>query len=96
MTIFAVLMPTPQLALATKIASEFPSNHLKITDTQWLISEASTAADVSKRLGIADPANLSAPMVGQAIVFATSGYFGRAPQNVWDWIKIKLEARAVG
>jgi len=27
------------------------------------------------------------------IVFATSAYYGRASQPVWDWIKTKLETR---
>ncbi len=89
-------MPSPQAALANKIAIAFPNNWLKITDTQWLISDNGTVLDVTAKLGIFDPANPNAPMVGQAIVFATSAYNGRAPQTVWDWIKLKLEARSVG
>jgi hypothetical protein len=90
MTIFAILMPTPQPALAEKIKAVFV-NHYQLNDTQWLISTSGTAIEISTKLGIADPNNLAAPAMGLGIVFATSSYYGRAPQPVWDWIKAKLE-----
>jgi hypothetical protein len=92
MTIFVLMMPTPQPALAQKVQAEFNGNSLSITDTQWLISASGTAQEVSTRLGITDPTNPSAQPVGVGIVFATSGYFGRAPSNIWEWLKAKLEA----
>lgn len=95
MTIFAILLPRAQPALEQKLTAEFKADFLKITDTQWLISASGTAQEISVRLGIFDPTNPSAPPVGDAIVFATSGYFGRAPANVWEWIKAKLEVAKV-
>jgi hypothetical protein len=92
MTIFAVLMPFHQQRLAEAIQSSFPNDHLQITDTQWLISSSGTAVDVVKRLGIYDPMNPSGPSTGNAIIFATSSYYGRAPTTTWDWIKSKLES----
>jgi hypothetical protein len=91
MTIFAILMPSPQPALAQAIRNEFPNDHLMVTETQWLISTGGTVIDLSKKLGVADSANLNAPAVGVGIIFATSSYFGRAPQTVWDWLRVKLE-----
>lgn len=96
MTIFAVLLPRAQSALADKIVSEFRTDALMVTDTQWLISATGTAQEISTRLGIYDAANPALIPSGEAIVFATSGYFGRAPANVWEWIKVKLEAVKIG
>jgi hypothetical protein len=93
MTVFAVLLAIEQPALAQRIVSAFPSDHLRITETQWLISAAATAVEIAAKLGIVDP-DSPGPPVGTGIVFATSGYYGRAPNTTWDWIKAKLEAGA--
>ena len=93
MTIYAVLLPNPQPQLDTKIVSEFGGDALRVTDTQWLISSGiATSEDIVKRLGVFDRSNPTGPSTGNAIVFSTSGYFGRAPTNVWEWLKVKLEA----
>jgi hypothetical protein len=91
MTIFAVLMPTPQPVLAEKIKAVFANAYYQINDTQWLVSTTGTAIEICTKLGIADPTNLAAPPIGLGIVFATSSYYGRAPQPVWDWMKARLE-----
>ena len=96
MTIFAVLLPTAQPRLVNEIKKEYPSDHLAITDTQWLISGTGTAIDVCARLKIYDAKEPAREPSGSAIVFAVSNYFGRAPQNIWDWIKAKLEATPSG
>jgi hypothetical protein len=96
MTIFAILMQSEQPSIAAKILSAFPTDHYHLSDTQWLISSQGTVMDISTKLGIADPNNLSLPSTGSAIIFATSSYYGRAPQPIWDWIKAKLEGRQNG
>jgi hypothetical protein len=92
MTVFAVLLPSPQPKLVEAIKAAFPKDHLSINDTQWLISTSGTVTELSAKLGIFDASKPATPATGQAIVFATSAYFGRAPATVWDWIKAKLEA----
>jgi len=96
MTIFAVLLPYPQPVIVKTIVDKFPTDHLAITETQFLISSSGTAIDISAKLGISDPNNPSAPPTGTAIIFATSTYYGRASTNIWDWIKAKLEAPPSG
>jgi hypothetical protein len=91
MTIFAILMPRPQPALAEKLVLVFKTDTLKVTETQWLVSDIGTTQEISAKLGIYDPGSPTLSPVGEAIVFATSGYFGRAPANIWEWIKVKLE-----
>jgi hypothetical protein len=92
MTIFAVLLPDGTTsALEDLIPQAYPNNFLKVGQKQFLISTIGTAVDVSAKLGIYDPKEPNKPSAGNAIVFATSSYFGRAPTTVWDWVKAKLE-----
>ena len=88
MTIFAVLLPSPQPKLVEEIKKSYAENSLQITDTQWIVSDTGTAVDVCRKLKIYP----EQPPSGSAIVFSTSSYFGRAPSTIWDWIKVKLEA----
>jgi hypothetical protein len=96
MAIFAVLMPAPQPAVAEAIKNQFPTDHLAINETQWLISTTGTATELTNKLGIYDPKNPTQPSTGNAIIFATSGYFGRAPTTIWEWMKAKLETSPGG
>jgi hypothetical protein len=98
MTIFAVLMPEQQTDLESKIREVYPNDFYQLSLTQWLISDSGTAADISRKLGIFDPANPQVA-VGEAVIFSTSSYHGRAPTPLWDWMRAKLEAapsRATG
>jgi hypothetical protein len=89
MTIFAVLFPSPQPAVAGQIVAKYPNDHLRLSETQYLISSRSTVVEVSNSIGVSGPEPFTP--TGLAVIFATSSYFGRAPTNVWDWIKVKLE-----
>ena len=74
-------------ALATKISTDFPTDSLAVgTGGPWLIVTDGTAKDLSDKLGISDGSTST------AIVLATSGYFGRAPNNIWEWIAARLKA----
>lgn len=92
MTIFAVLLPRDQEALAKRIEEAFPSTHKKINSTQWLVASTATVIEVTARLGIYDSLRPDEPPTGNAIVFATAGYFGRAPKDIWEWIKRMQES----
>jgi hypothetical protein len=92
MTIFTVLMPSPQPNLSAEIKRIYPLDHLSLNETQWLISATGTVTEVCAKLGIYDPSRPTAPMTGLAVVFTTTSYFGRAPTNIWDWLKAKLES----
>jgi hypothetical protein len=96
MAVFAVLMPTPQPALIAAIQRLFPTDCLAITDTQWLISTKGTAIELTAKLGIYDGAEPEKPAIGSAIILLVTSYFGRAPSDVWDWLKAKQEASPRG
>lgn len=96
MTIFSVTILSFSQPVADEIKKAYPNDHLAISNDQYLISTIGTASDVSAKIGLYDPKNPTAPPTGSGIVFSTNGYFGRAPSNVWEWIKAKLETTPSG
>jgi hypothetical protein len=84
MIIFAVLTPTEHPQLEAALTALFPDNYLKVGPGQYLVAAKGTAVDVSNTLGISDGRN------GSGIVLSTSGYYGRAGNNIWEWMKLKV------
>ena len=69
------------LRLASAVLTKFPNAFIQIAPGQWLVSEkGKTAQQISDQLGLSDGS------IGSGIVFAISGYYGRAPNNIWEWI----------
>jgi hypothetical protein len=66
MTIFAILMPTPQPQLIEEIKIKFATDHLALNDTQYLVSTVSTAVDLAAKLGVYDARNPAKPTTGRA------------------------------
>jgi hypothetical protein len=98
MTIFTILLPASNPVIADAIKAAYPDDWLAINQngTQFLVSAAGTAMQVSAKIGVADPNDRQKPAIGSAIIFATTSYYGRAPTPVWDWIKAKLETAPNG
>jgi hypothetical protein len=73
------------LRFAQAIQAKFPGKFIALTTGQWLVAGDGTTKDISDRLGITNDApNAQIELVGQ--VFSISGYYGRAPSNIWEWI----------
>jgi hypothetical protein len=80
--VFVVLSQmTADLRLSQAIQSKFPNKSLSLGPGQWLLAGPGTAKDISDQLGISDGS-----FGVTAEVFAISGYFGWAPNNIWEWI----------
>jgi len=75
--------------LGARIASVYPADYLLIGGVNWFIVGEGTAKDVADKLGLAEP-----PVSG--IVVAVSGYFGRAPSNIWEWLGARVKASSNG
>ncbi len=54
---------------------------------EWLVADAGTAMDVSKKLGVVGEA-----AVNTLVVITMAGYFGRYASPLWEWIKAKQSA----
>jgi len=89
MIVFSVVAVDPGPGFAQAVASAFPQNHLQISSTVWLVAGTGTAQEISNAIGITPEFN---PALGTGLVTTISGYYGRAPNNIWEWIQAKLEA----
>lgn len=93
MAVFAIIaqphVNTPKLEGAIAVA--FPNDHLKLGPMEWLVAvKSKTAKEVSDQVGITDGSN------GSAIILETATYYGRANNNIWGWLRTKLEATSSG
>jgi hypothetical protein len=68
--------PTIAAALEAKV----PGHHRQLPLGEFLASFNGTSKELSDILGITSGA------VGQAVVVSISGYFGRAQNDVWEWL----------
>ncbi len=85
MTVFAILNASRPDKIIEALNANFPNDFLEIASNQWLVAgRGVTAKDVSDKLGITEGTN------GSAIIFTTAGYFGRAPNNIWEWLNAKI------
>lgn len=88
MAVFAIIaQPNPNTEkLAAVIAKTFPDSHLQLGDKNWLVATTGTPKELSDKLGITDGRN------GAAVVVLMAGYYGRASNDIWNWVKAKWEA----
>jgi hypothetical protein len=93
MPVFVIIRQKSQNSdkLPAAIERTYAGNNMQISDEAWLVS-AKTASpkEVSDALGVTDGSN------GTAIIVEFDSYFGRAPTNIWAWIKDKIEESANG
>jgi hypothetical protein len=87
MAVFAVLPLRPSPTLEEEIRRHFRDDSLQLPNGDWLISYSGTAVKLSETLQVTDGKS------GAAVIVQVSSYYGRAPTNIWDWIKTKLEAK---
>lgn len=85
MALFAVLASQDYPSLTAELQRLFPEDHLKVGPGQWLLSAPYTAKEISDSLGVTDG------RTSNAIVIAIGAYYGRAPSDIWDWMRTKLQ-----
>lgn len=94
MTIFVILLSASNPILSKRIVDTFNGDCLSLNETQWLVSSSATVQEVTAKAGIYDASNADNPSLGNAVVFATTSYYGFASTTVWDWIRSRLETKA--
>jgi hypothetical protein len=88
MTIFLLHPKTTDVNIEGAVKSAFKDECLKLDSGSWLVSANGTQQEVVEKIGVTEQGGPS------VIAFATSGYWGRAPAPVSDWLKAKLETKA--
>jgi hypothetical protein len=88
MAVFAILILRPSPVLEAEIQRIFPDDSIKLSNDDWLVSYSGSVIKLSEELGVTDGKN------GAAVILRVGSYYGRAPTNIWDWIKEKLETKS--
>lgn len=52
----------------------------------FFVSYHGTSQELSGLIGISDGSS------GNGVVASVGSYYGRAPTNIWDWVKSRMEA----
>lgn len=86
MNIFLVIPTFPlRPELGATIEAKFKDEFYKLPNGEWLVAFDGTTQGLSDELGITDGSN------GTGIVAMMSGYYGRAPTDIWEWLKTRFE-----
>jgi hypothetical protein len=60
-------------------------------DRGWLINFDGTSVELSNHIGITGQEKGVSSVVGSAIIVPVTGYYGRGPADMWEWLKTRLE-----
>lgn len=88
--IFAILAADNSTTLAAAITRHYPTDHRQLAEGQWLVVDKGTAKEVADKLGI------TTGEAGGGLVVSVSGYFGRKPADLWEWMKVKMAQTTSG
>lgn len=89
MAVFVIFRATNPDAVRAAITEKFADEFIELQSDEWLVSASVTAKELSDTLGITGGKSAS---LGSAIVAKIGAYYGRAPTDVWDFIKTKSES----
>lgn len=85
MTVFAIINASHPSSIQAALTANFAGDFLQISPTDWLVAaRGMTAKDISDKLEVTEGKS------GAAIIFTTAGYFGRASDQVWQWLAAKI------
>jgi hypothetical protein len=76
--------------LKDRILARFPDDHYEVSAGTWLVSHSGTAKELYIRLF--PEADFPLPS-RNTIITGVAGYWGMAPQDLWEWIASKSGAK---
>lgn len=86
MSIFLITPIAEPAKVAASVKANFADDCYPVSNTQSLLVHYSgTTKELSDKLGISTGEN------GTGIIVSFSSYYGRAPTDIWEWIKSRLE-----
>lgn len=89
----AVPLKTDSRPLDKAVESNVPETdrHQLQSERGWLIDFSGTTVELCEKIGLTgQPAGESSPL-GSAIVSPITGYYGRGPTDMWEWLKTRFE-----
>ena len=91
----AVPLSTDTAAFDAAVQQLIPSSadRYKLqANSGWLIKFDGTTIELSNRLGVTgQEKGAPPPPLGSVIFVPVTGYFGRGPTDMWEWLKTRLE-----
>ena len=83
---------TAPLNAAVQSMLEEHSRHPLVNDRGWLVTYNGTSKELTNHLGITGQADGDKSPIGPAIVAPISSYYGRGPNDMWEWLSLKFGA----
>lgn len=77
-------------AVETGFAQE--DRHQLPHNAGWLVRHKGTSVEVSHQLTITGQQPGERSPIGSALVTLVSGYYGRGPSDLWEWLKTRFES----
>lgn len=81
MALFAIIGIRPTPALAVAVERDFEGKFALVAPDHWIVVGEGTARSISDGMGVRGGG------LGNVIVYNIAGYYGYAPQNLWEWLK---------
>lgn len=85
MGVFIIIPTKAEHSLDKVIQEQFPEDSYRLPLGQFAIAFNGPAKALSDQLGISDGSS------GLGVVASIASYYGRAPTDFWEWLKIKME-----
>jgi len=57
----------------------------------WLVNFNGTTIELSNHIGLTGQEKGIPSPIGSAIIVPVSGYYGRGPTDMWEWLKVRME-----
>ena len=57
----------------------------------WLINFDGTTIELSNHIGLSGKEKGTRSFIGSAIIVPVTGYYGRGPTDMWEWLKVRME-----
>lgn len=86
MPVFVLIPIRDEAKIKAALMRHVESKHYPLPRGEYLVSFDGTSKALSDLLGITDGSG------GSAVLASISGYFGRAPNEIWEWIKVNWDA----
>jgi hypothetical protein len=84
MTLLVIIPTDPDpIEIEAEIAKVLPNDSYRLPQGEWVVRYSGTTQELSNALLITDGSSEN------AVIFAISAYFGRAPTNIWEWVKTR-------
>ena len=86
MALFLITPIVEPAKVAASVKAIFAEDYYAIpTTNSLLVHYSGTTKELSDKIGLSSGEN------GTGVIVSFSSYYGRAPTDIWEWIKSRLE-----